>query len=95
VNTVPVHFFTNALPYDPRMQQAFSIAGALLVLLAYAANQRGKLGRADAAYNLLNLVGSGVLAWVALDGRQWGFLLLNGCWAVLSVPPLFKLASPR
>jgi len=82
-------------PYDPSMQQALSIAGALLVLLAYGANQRGKLDRASAAYNGLNLVGSGVLAWVALDGMQWGFLLLNGCWALLSVPPLLKTARAR
>jgi hypothetical protein len=77
------------------MQQAVSIVAALLVLLAYAANQRGKLGREDVRYNLLNLVGSAALAWIALDGRQWGFLLLNGCWALLSVPPLLKLASSR
>jgi len=77
------------------MQQAVSIVAALLVLLAYGANQRGKLGRADARYNLLNLVGSAALAWIALDGRQWGFLLLNGCWALLSISPLLKLASSR
>jgi hypothetical protein len=77
------------------MQQAVSIVAALLVLLAYGANQRGKLGREDARYNLLNLAGSAALAWIALDGRQWGFLLLNGCWALLSVPPLWKLANSR
>ena len=75
------------------MQQALSIAGALLILVAYAASQRGKLGRNDASYNLMNLVGSAVLAWIALEGRQWGFLLLEGCWALLSVPPLVRLAG--
>jgi hypothetical protein len=76
------------------MQQAASIVAALLVLLAYAANLRGRLGREDVRYNLLNLVGSAVLAWIALDGRQWGFLLLNGCWALLSIPPLLKRRTP-
>jgi len=75
------------------MQQSLSIAGAVLILIAYAASQRGKLGRNDASYNLMNLVGSAILAWIALDGRQWGFLLLEGSWALLSVPPLLKLAA--
>jgi hypothetical protein len=70
--------------YDRHMQQAFSIAGALLILVAYAASQRGKLGRTDVSYNLMNLVGSAVLAWIALEGRQWGFLLLEGSWAPLA-----------
>lgn len=72
------------------MQQLFSIGGALLILLAYAASQRGKLTRDDASYNLMNLVGSAILAWIALDTRQWGFVLLEGCWALLSLPPLWK-----
>jgi len=74
------------------MQQAFSLAAALLLLAAYAMSQRGKLSRSDASYNLMNLAGSAVLAWIALDGRQWGFLLLEGAWALLSIPPLLRLA---
>ena len=77
------------------MQQAFSLAAALLLLVAYALSQHGKLNRADASYNLMNLFGSAVLAWIALDGRQWGFLLLEGAWALLSIPPLLKLANAR
>lgn len=77
------------------MQQTLSIAGALLILIAYAANQRGRLTRSDASYNLMNLVGSAVLAWIALDGKQWGFVLLEGCWALLSLPPLLKLLAAR
>jgi hypothetical protein len=78
------------------MLQSLSIAGAVLILIAYAASQSGRLGRKDAAYNLMNLVGSAVLAWVAIDGRQWGFVLLEGSWALLSVPPLLGkfLRSP-
>ncbi len=77
------------------MQQSFSIAGALLILIAYAASQRGNPGRNDASYNLMNLVGSAILAWIALDGRQWGFLLLEGTWALLSIPPLLRFARAQ
>jgi hypothetical protein len=32
----------------------------------------------------LNFVGSVVLASVALDGPQWGFLLLNTAWGAVA-----------
>ena len=36
------------------------------------------------SYLVLNLVGSLVLSWVALDERDWGFLLLESIWALVS-----------
>lgn len=38
----------------------------------------------------MNLVGSVVLTVIALRASQWGFVLLEGAWAVLSVPPLLR-----
>lgn len=72
------------------MEQAVSIAGALLILGAYAGNQLALLDRRDRAYNVLNLVGAVVLTVIALRASQWGFVLLEGVWAVLSVPPLLR-----
>ncbi|MBI4013094.1 MAG: hypothetical protein HY359_12330 [Candidatus Rokubacteria bacterium] len=72
------------------MEQAVSIAGALLILGAYAGNQLALLDRRDRAYNVLNLVGAVVLTVIALRASQWGFVLLEGAWAVLSVPPLLR-----
>lgn len=71
------------------MEQAISIAGALLILGAYAANQFAILDRRDRTYNLLNLVGAVVLTVIAFRGRQWGFVLMESVWAVVSIPPLF------
>ena len=70
------------------LQQLVSVAGALMILAAYAAYQNGRLGREDVSYNLLNVVGSGLLTWVAVVDRRWGFILLEAVWALLSVPPL-------
>ena len=72
------------------MEQVVSVAGALLILSAYVLNQMGRLGRADATYNWMNLVGSLILTVVAWHAQQWGFVLLEGVWAGVSVVPLVR-----
>ncbi|HEY4131085.1 MAG TPA: hypothetical protein VGM50_10730 [Gemmatimonadaceae bacterium] len=71
------------------LYQIISLAGAIMILVAYAGNQRGWLDRQGLWYNLLNLVGSGLLAWVAILDRRLGFIFLETAWALLSIPPLF------
>jgi len=75
------------------MTQVISILGALGVLAAYAANQFGWIGPSNLSYTLLNLIGAGVLTVVAVLERQWGFLLLEGVWTLLSLFALVKLLS--
>lgn len=70
--------------------QVVSLSGAVLVLIGYAALQRGWLQREDRWFNLLNFVGSALLAWIAILDRRWGFILLEVVWAVLSIPPLVR-----
>jgi hypothetical protein len=66
------------------MEQAIQIAGALLVLLAYAGAQLGHLDQRSLSYLTLNLVGSAALAVLAAIDGQLGFLLLEGVWAIVS-----------
>ena len=68
--------------------QVVSLSGAALVLVGFAGLQRGWLSREDRAFNLLNFVGSVLLAWVAIADRRWGFIALEVIWALLSLPPL-------
>lgn len=68
--------------------QILSVIGAAMVLFAYAANQRGRLTRDDVWYNVLNFVGSTLLTIVAIIDRRVGFILLEGLWAIFSLPPL-------
>ncbi len=46
-------------------------------------------------YLWLNLVGSLVLAALAWHDRQYGFLLLEGVWALVSAWSLLQLARGR
>lgn len=73
------------------LYQIISVVGAVMILVAYAGNQRGWMGRASVWYNLLNLVGSGLLAWIAIRDRRVGFIFLESAWALLSIPPLLSM----
>lgn len=66
------------------MMQAFSIVAALLVLVPFAASQLGRLSTRTLAYQLMNLAGSAGLTAVAVVEHQYGFILLEGTWAIAS-----------
>ncbi len=72
--------------------QIISLLGAALILAAYVAPQLGRMRPGSTAYNALNLVGSALLAYVAIVESQYGFIALEGVWAVVS---LYALLRPR
>jgi hypothetical protein len=67
------------------MDQLVQVVGALLILSAFAAMQLGAMDPRSRVYLGLNLAGSAVLAVLAFDERQWGFLLLETVWAAVSL----------
>jgi hypothetical protein len=73
------------------MVQLVSIIGALGILVAYAANQFRWIGPPNLSYALLNFLGAGTLTVVAILEQQWGFLLLEGVWALVSFWAAAKL----
>ena len=72
------------------MIQIVSLVGSLLILTAFSANQLGRMTAQQRSYTLLNLFGAGILAVVALLEEQWGFLLLEGVWTLVSAYALVR-----
>ncbi|MGI8548878.1 MAG: CBU_0592 family membrane protein [Gemmatimonadaceae bacterium] len=75
--------------------QIVSLLGAACLLWAYVAAQMGRMRLTSAIYNALNAVGSALLTWVAVHDQRWGFIILEGVWALASLPPLLRAFRER
>ncbi len=75
------------------MDQLIQIVGALLILAAFAAVQFDRMRPDSRLYLALNLVGSAILAVLAVAAAQWGFVLLEGVWAIVSAWGLVSIYS--
>jgi hypothetical protein len=77
------------------MDQVVQVAGALMILAAFAALQLGRISAVSRGYLVLNLVGSVILAVLALHEEQWGFVLLETVWAIVSAWSLIQVLRGR
>ena len=74
------------------MDQLVQVTGALAILVAYALAQFRVLSNQSRTFLVLNLVGATILAVSAYVHAQWGFLLLEAAWAVVTA---WALAAAR
>ena len=70
--------------------QVIQIVGALLILAGFVLSQTNRLDATSYAYLLLNLVGGAILAVLAFQDQHWGFVLLEGVWALVALAGLIR-----
>jgi hypothetical protein len=67
-----------------------ALAGAVVLLGAYAANQQGWLSPRRVAYSAWNLVGAALLAWAAILMPNVGFIVVETAWGLISLAGLVR-----
>ena len=73
--------------------QVESFVGAFLILIAYLGHQLKFMDSRMPAYNILNALGSAVLAYVAFNPFQIGFVILDVVWALVSIYALTRRSA--
>lgn len=73
--------------------QIISLIGAAFCLTAYIAHQLHWMNARKALYNLLNVLGSGFLVFVAFHPFQAGFVVMETVWGLTSLYGLYKSFS--
>ena len=72
------------------MEQVLQVIGAVLILAGFALAQTGKVSVEATSYLIVNLVGSALLGVLAYQDRDWGFVLLEVVWGLVSLWALVK-----
>jgi hypothetical protein len=72
------------------MDQLVQVIAALMILIAYGAVQSGRWSTDALVYLWLNFVGSVILSVLAATSENWGFLLLEGVWAIVTAASLIR-----
>jgi hypothetical protein len=77
------------------VDQIVQIAGALLILAGFILTQGNVLDADSYLYLVLNLAGATILAVLAFQAQRWGFVLLEGVWALVALAGLIVRLSGK
>ena len=77
------------------MDQVLSAFGAAGILLAFWLLQTKRMRVEQRSYQLLNLVGAGLLAAAAAMSEKWSFVVLNTVWALVALWALLRSTLSR
>jgi hypothetical protein len=72
------------------MDQLLSAIGAAAILFAFWALQTERMRSDQVSYQLINLVGAGLLATAAFMTESWSFVVLNTVWALVALWALVR-----
>ncbi len=67
------------------MIQLVSLIGAALILSAFTLQLSGRWQAQNGSYLWANAIGAGLLTGVAWLESQWGFLVLEAVWTLVSL----------
>lgn len=73
--------------------QAVSLVAAGIVLYAFFQQQQGVWQPTDARYLPRNFVATAVLTVIAWIGSQWGSVVIEAVWAVVSLGGLMRAGA--
>lgn len=74
---------------------AIGIVGVSMILSAYFLHQKGRLGRNDLAYQVLNAVGAGSILFSLYFDFNLSAALVEGAWLVISLYGLARILGQR
>jgi hypothetical protein len=77
------------------MSEVLQWTGAILVLVGFALSQWGRWSVTSYRYLVCNCLGGAGLAVAAVLSHQWGFVLLEGVWALVAGRGLLLRLSGR
>ena len=66
------------------------VIGSILILIGFVFSQLGKLQTTSLNYLLLTAIGALILGIDAFIGKQWGFVLLEGVWSLVTIQGLSR-----
>ncbi len=64
--------------------------GVSVLLLAFFLNLSNRIGKDSLMYLLLNVIGAGVACLASVLLHYWPFILLEGCWTLVSLYGLWQ-----
>ncbi len=69
--------------------------GVAMLLIAFFLNLNSTIKKESYIYLLLNTIGAGLACFASVLLDYWPFIVLEGCWVIVSVFSLVKFINAR
>ncbi len=78
--------YSRIIPYFASMTSTDLIGfiGVSILLLAFFLNLSNRISKDSLSYLLMNVIGAGVACLASVLLRYWPFIILEGCWTLVS-----------